>query len=210
MDKIIRAYEFKKNKIKDRLQEFKQILDQKDERIFAELAFCICTPQSKATTCWQVILKLMENELLFKGDEKQIRPLLNCIRFGDNKTRYIIRAREFFTDKDVLKIKEKIFAFNDVFRLRDWLYKNVLGLGMKEASHFLRNIGLGQDLAILDRHIMRNLKNHHIIDQIPKSLTQKVYVNIENRMREFARIIKIPMDELDLLFWSEETGTVFK
>ncbi|MCP8310628.1 MAG: hypothetical protein L6N94_03925, partial [Candidatus Methylarchaceae archaeon HK01M] len=88
--------------------------------------------------------------------------------------------------------------------------ENVMGMGMKEASHFLRNIGLGEGLAILDRHILKNLRDYDVINQIPKSITKKVYIDIEDKMREFSKRIDIPMDELDLLFWSEETGMIFK
>ena len=84
------------------------------------------------------------------------------------------------------------------------------GLGYKEASHFLRNIGVGLDLAILDRHIIKNLKRYGVIEEVPKSLTPKKYLEIEEKMKEFARRIDIPMPELDLLFWSMETGEVFK
>ncbi|MBI4175854.1 MAG: DNA lyase, partial [Candidatus Aenigmarchaeota archaeon] len=78
-----------------------------------------------------------------------------------------------------------------------------------EASHFLRNVGF-TDLAILDRHIMRNLVRYNAIKEVPKSLTRKKYYYIENRMKSFCARVGIPMDELDLLFWSEETGEVFK
>ncbi|MEM3584736.1 MAG: hypothetical protein QW193_05630, partial [Nitrososphaerales archaeon] len=80
----------------------------------------------------------------------------------------------------------------------------------KEASHFLRNIGLGKDFAILDRHILKNLKEFNVIKDIPKSISKKVYLDIENKMREFSKQINIPMDELDLLFWSKETSFIFK
>ena len=94
--------------------------------------------------------------------------------------------------------------------MREFLVNNVKGFGMKEASHFMRNIGLGKDLAILDRHILKNLKLYGVVDEIPNSLTQKKYLNIEAKFREFSEKIQIPMDELDLLFWSEETGEIFK
>lgn len=85
-----------------------------------------------------------------------------------------------------------------------------MGLGMKEASHFMRNIGLFEDIAILDRHILKNLIEYDVISEIPKTLTVKIYLEIEQKMKEFAEKIKIPFTELDLLFWSEETGHVFK
>jgi N-glycosylase/DNA lyase len=139
-----------------------------------------------------------------------IRPFLNTVRFADNKAKYIIEAREFFTENEKLKIKEKILSFPDVLKLRDWLVENVKGLGMKESSHFLRNIGLGSELAILDVHVMDNLEEYGVIEEIPKTLTKKCYLEIEKKMKEFSKLVGIPMDELDLLFWSEETGIIFK
>jgi N-glycosylase/DNA lyase len=210
LDQLIKAYKTKRDEIQRRLSEFKEVLNESDKRVFAELAFCICTPQSKATTCWEIVSSLMKNGLLFNGDEEQIRPFLDAIRFRENKAKYIVNARRFFTESGDLKIKEKIKSFDDLFRLREWLVENVLGIGMKEASHFLRNIGLGKDFAILDRHILKNLKEFGVINEVPKYISKKVYVDIEGKMREFSKRINIPMDELDLLFWSKETGMIFK
>jgi len=89
------------------------------------------------------------------------------------------------------------------------LVKNVKGLGLKESSHFLRNIGY-RGLAILDRHILKNLHKSNVINELPKTLTPKVYFEIEKKFKDFSREVSIDMDELDLLFWSMETGEVFK
>lgn len=185
-------------------------MNEHDERIFAELCFCICTPQSKATACWNSISSLMKNGLLYNGSEKQIRPFLNPIRFADKKVEFIIEARNTFTEDGKIKIKNWIKKFDDIFELRNWLAKNVNGLGLKEASHFLRNIGLGENFAILDRHILKNLKESGVIEEIPATLTEKKYLEIEKKMKEFSDKINIPMDELDLLYWSKETGIIFK
>ncbi|MBE0557207.1 MAG: hypothetical protein IH628_08240 [Proteobacteria bacterium] len=91
-----------------------------------------------------------------------------------------------------------------------WLVKNVDGLGLKEATHFLRNIGRNGDLAILDRHILRNLKRYGVLRSIPRSLSGREYLRIEVRFHRFARAIGIPINHLDLLFWSRETGLIRK
>ena len=93
---------------------------------------------------------------------------------------------------------------------RNLVSKNIKGLGLKEAAHFLRNIGHGEEVAILDRHILKNLVKYGVIPEIPKSLTAKKYHEIEQKMFKFARKIGIHPAALDLLFWSEETGEVFK
>jgi N-glycosylase/DNA lyase len=205
-----KLYEDRKREIRKRLQEFGEVLGKSDEEIFCELAFCITTPQSKAINGWNAICSLAKNRKIFCGDKKQIRPFLNNVRFADNKSRYIIEARELFTKDEKIVMKEKISGFKDTHELRNWLAENVKGIGMKEASHFLRNIGMGKDLAILDVHILKNLLEYGVIDSIPKTLTKKRYLEIENKVREFSEKIGIPMDELDLLLWSKETGKIFK
>jgi N-glycosylase/DNA lyase len=210
INELLKSYKSKRLEIKKRLEEFNQIKNDSDERIFTELAFCICTPQSKATSAWTAIEALVKNNYLFTRSERIIRPFLNAVRFADNKTKYIVEARELFTKNGKLNIKEKIQSFPDSLKLREWLVENVKGLGMKESSHFLRNIGLGNNLAILDIHVLNNLKEYGVIEKIPKTLTKKNYLEIENKIKEFSKLVGVPMDELDLLFWSEETGIIFK
>ncbi len=200
----------RKDAIGKRLSEFKQVMQWSDEDVFGELAFCLLTPQSSAKVCWAAVSKLKQEKLLLKGTPADLGPYLNQVRFGESKARYIVEARDMFTRDGGLLLKAKIESFYNPFELREWLVENVKGLGYKEASHFLRNIGLGEGFAILDRHILRNLASLGIIPEIPISLTKKRYLEIEEKLRRFSAEIRIPMADLDLLFWSKETGWIFK
>lgn len=208
LEELKKIYSIKKHEICLRLGEFKKIWHEDDERIFVELAFCLLTPQSKARICWDAVLNLLKKNLLFKGDVYQVSKNLD-VRFKNNKARYIVEARKFFKENGKIGIKSKLKGFNNIFELRDWLVQNVKGMGHKEASHFLRNIGLGENLAILDRHILKNLKSFKVIKEIP-ILSRKRYYEVENKMIKFANKISIPMGHLDLLLWYKETGEVFK
>lgn len=211
VEELFESYEKKKDEIKKRLLEFKQMMGEGDERVFAELAFCICTPQSKATSAWNAVSALMKNSLLYRGSVEKIMPFLNVVRFRENKANYIVEARKKFTVDNRLQIKDFIQSFTDPIELRIWLVENIKGLGLKEASHFIRNIGLSENqLAILDVHIIKNLKEYDVIEKIPKSLSKKDYIKIEDKMKEFSKQIGISMDEIDMLFWSTETGIIFK
>ena len=207
---LLQFYSEKKDEIKKRLRDFNRIFEESDKKIFAELAFCLCTPQSKATSCWNAVSSLAKNNLLLTGNEEQIKPFLNSVRFGDKKSKYIVDARDIFAKDSKLQIKEKLKSFKTSREARDWLVENIKGFGMKESSHFLRNIGIGNDLAILDVHILKKLEKYGVIDKIPKSLTPKKYLKIEAQMKDFSKSIGIPFDELDLVLWSKETGMVFK
>lgn len=203
-------YEARKAEIKKRLAEFKRVFSEGDERVFEELAFCLCTPQSKATASWTAISSLKRNGLLYKGTAEQIRPFLNTVRFNETKSRRIVEARERFARGGKVEIRKLLLDKGDPRSMRDWLVENVNGFGPKEASHFLRNIGFGADLGILDSHILKNLAKFGVIEGLPKSMTHRRYYEIEAKMRDFAAGIGIPFDELDLLLWSEETGMIFK
>ncbi|MEM7826422.1 MAG: N-glycosylase/DNA lyase [Candidatus Aenigmatarchaeota archaeon] len=210
LKELLELYEERREEIKQRLLEFRNMLNESNERIFAELAFCICTPQTKATSAWDAIKNLMQNELLFKGSSEEIAPFLKKVRFRKNKAKYIVEARKKFTIEGKIQIKEFLLSFVDPLELREWLVENIKGMGMKEASHFIRNIGLSDNqLAILDKHVLKNLKELNVIKDLPKSLSKKKYLKIEEEMKRFANGIGIPLDELDLLLWSKETGFVF-
>ncbi len=210
IEELKQKYEKREIEIQNRLKEFSTLLNESDERIFSELAFCLCTPQSKATSAWRAIDSLTKNNLLFVGTSEQIKPFLNSVRFNENKSKYIEQARKFFSNGNKLNVKNILLQKKNPTEIREFLVENVNGFGMKEASHFLRNIGLGENLAILDVHILKNLHDYGVIEKIPKTLTKKTYLEIEKKMEKFSEQIGIPLAELDLLFWSEETGFIFK
>lgn len=201
---LITSYNSKKDAIEKRLREFKEVSSEED--IFAELVFCILTPQSKAHSCDKAVKELFASKAVF-GKLNRIKKCLKTnVRFHNTKARHIIRARDLFLSNGGIKRHLK----GDPADLREWLVKNVYGLGYKEASHFLRNVGIDENLAILDRHILKNLVKYGVIKEIPKSLTRKRYLEIEKRVNEFGDAIGIPPAHLDLLFWSHETGEIFK
>ncbi len=179
------------------------------EKIEKELFFCLLTPQCKAKVCWQNVERLYGSRLLLTGLEKDIAENFRGIRFRNNKARYIVDAREKFFN-GFLQF-ERILSEKNPYLLRDYIVENIKGMGYKEASHFLRNIGKGSELAILDRHILRGLKMAGVIDDVPASLTKKKYIEIEKAMKEFAeKKIRIPVSHLDFVFWHFFNGEVFK
>jgi len=207
LKEIKELYKERKDKILKRLLEFKKNFNKDENFIFGELCFCILTPQSKAEQADLSIKKLKENNLLFNGSINDIKPFLKGVRFYNKKAEYIIKARDFFKKNGIIRIKDKINK-EDIKKTREYLIKNIKGIGYKEASHFLRNIGFF-DFAILDRHILDILKKLNVI-KINGSLSKKKYLEIEEKFREFSNKIKIPMAHLDLLFWSIKTNKIFK
>lgn len=189
--------------IRERLGEFSRV---PVNEYFYELLYCLLTPQSSAVNAGKAVETLRRHTL--HAADVDPEPLLHgneyYIRFHKTKTRHILRMKQQFPE-----ILDRCRSRTEGFSLRFWLVENVHGLGWKEASHFLRNIGY-RDLAILDRHILRNLIRTGVLKKLPESLTPKRYLSIERRFGVFATKCGIPMDELDLLFWSMETGEILK
>lgn len=205
-------YEEKREEIEKRLKEFKQMWKKgSNEDIFCELAFCILTPQSKARNAWKAITQLRESKVLFNGTEKEIVPFLNIVRFNKTKAKNLVLLRELMRDEKKNFITKNFFEkFHSSFEMREWIVKNIRGMSYKEASHFLRNIGFGNELAILDRHILRNLVRLEIIENIPKTITPKLYKSIEEKLKIYCNEVKISMDNIDLLLWYLEAKDIFK
>jgi len=189
--------------IRQRLDDFASV---SPGEYFYELVYCLLTPQSSAVNALKAVDALKRADL-FNREVSAAHVLGNrahYIRFHNTKARHLADAKAAYP-----AIETQIGSGMQGGELRAWLVTNVRGLGWKEASHFLRNIGF-RNLAILDRHILRNLKRHGVIRSLPATLTPRRYLAIEQRFHAFAAATGITMDELDLLFWSRETGSILK
>ncbi len=201
----------KREDIEARLSDFRTVGRATDERIFEELCFAILAIQSSARRSDAAVAALKGEGLLWGGDVRSIaRCLQHRTRFHNHKATYLVRARERFFLPEGPCLKSCLERFPDAREARAWLVAEVDGFGYKEASHFLRNIGRGEDLAILDRHILRNLVRHRVIGRLPRSLTPRRYLAIEARLQRFAERVGVSVGVLDLLWWSRQTGEIFK
>lgn len=210
--KGIRAvYEKIKPRIEERLEQFSAVWERgREEDLFEELVFCLLTPGARARNAWACLEHIKKRGLLTSADTADISQCLNLVRFKNNKARNIVEARRLFGRNPHMSLKRLLQEAFDDFARRELLVSEVRGLGYKEASHFLRNIGLGRELAILDRHVLRNLYRLELIPTVFQSLTKKRYLETERIFKELAARIGIPASHLDFVFWYQETGDLFK
>lgn len=203
LHELLNLYLEKKSVIRQRLEEFTKV---QPSEYFYELVYCLLTPQSSAVNAARAVELLRQCD--FSNRTVDPVPLLHqkefYIRFHRTKGKHLIAIKEQFPI-----IAQHLVNGTPSKQLREWLVKNVKGIGYKEASHFLRNIG-HRNLAILDRHILKSLVRVGLLRSLPKTLTPKRYCAIEKKFQKFALRIEISMDELDLLFWSMETGKILK
>lgn len=205
------AYNEKKEQIRTRLNGFGAVYATGDDlRIFEELAFCICTAGASA----RMGLKSVEaiRDVLLEGSIRELRRRLKGIhRFPNYRPAYIIHTREYLKREHGFKLKELVASIEDPQARRDFFAGNrdIKGIGYKEASHFLRNIGFS-GYGILDKHVLNTLYEFGVIKSPKPPTTRESYIALENSLKQFADDICIPIDELDLVLWSEKTGEILK
>ncbi|PNR96622.1 DNA lyase [Petrotoga sp. 9PWA.NaAc.5.4] len=206
---MIRQIEKLKESIEDqvekRFQEFKNIGEKGDKLdLYSELCFCILTANWKAKGGIKAQQVISKSGFATFSEEELIKKLKEIgHRFPNTRAKYIIQNRWIIKDlKSLLK--------QDVYQTRKFLVKNVKGIGWKEASHFLRNVGF-ENIAIIDKHILRIMKSYNLIEDLPKSgWNEKKYISMENILKELSKISHISLGKLDLYLWYIETGSIDK
>lgn len=212
IDELRKSYGGKRSAIRARLAEFADIkLSGGDARLFEELCYCIFTAGASARMGLNSIERVRRH--LLSGSHRQLEDLLVGVhRYPRARSGYIVHTRNYLKSECGLRLGEKLASFGkDAEARRDFFACNsgVKGVGYKEASHYLRNIGY-RGYAILDKHILNTLHEVGLIDSPKPPTTKKKYLAVEQQMRNFAAELRINFDELDLLLWSNKTGEILK
>ncbi|MFW9896617.1 MAG: N-glycosylase/DNA lyase [Candidatus Thorarchaeota archaeon] len=189
--------------VKRKINDFSKFKNESVDIIFEELCFCIMTANCSAERCIEVQDKIGDG--FQKLDERSLSQKLKSLgyRFPNIRAKYIVEARTY---KE--QLKKVLETHTNLNELRDWIVKNIKGLGYKEASHFLRNIGY-TGYAIIDFHIIDVLANYNIVTK-PQTLTRKRYLEIEEILKKIALELDLNLGELDLFMWYSETGKILK
>ena len=213
VERVVATHRARRKEIRKRLGEFDEIWRKGfDARLWEELAYCIFTAGASARMGLNSVDAVQP--LLLDGDSDAMTAALQkagAHRFPVARPRYIVTTRNYFHVDCGMKLRKRLRSFKDPFERRDWLAqeKQVKGLGYKEASHVLRNIGV-KGHAILDKHVMRCLAEIGVIDAAKPPSTRRKYLEVEQQLVRFARDVRIDFDELDLVLWSMKTGEVLK
>lgn len=186
-----------------RMKSFEGLRSGAPEEVFKELVFCILAANFSASRSLMIVEELGDKLLRLEVSvlAKELRRLGH--RYPEVRAKYVVEAR-----KRLQEIIDAIRRIGDEFRLREWLAENVKGFGLKEASHFLRNIGF-KNLAIIDFHVLRILRRYGLIEEF-KSLTKRRYLEVENLLREIAERLRVSLAELDLYLWYMDSGRILK
>ena len=210
----IRAtYLARRKEIRARLKEFREVWRSgSDDRLWEELVFCIFTAGASARMGLTAV-EAVRPFLVQGGQREMTRAIRNAgaHRFPVERPGYIVVTRDYLREHCDMALRQKLKSFRDPLARRDWLAqeKRIKGVGYKEASHFLRNIGI-RGYAILDKHVMSCLYDLNVVESAKPPATRTRYLEVEERLKAFAGELGIDFDELDLVLWSMKTGEVLK
>ena len=211
IENIVATHRARRPEIEARLAEFRSVWAlRSDARLWEELVFCIFTAGASARMGLRSIEAV--RHLLDSGTEEELAAALQSRhRYPNSRSGYIAVTREFLRTDCGLRLCERLEGFPDPIERRDWLArsKGIKGLGYKESSHFLRNVGFS-GYGILDKHILRSLAELGVIASPEPPTTRARYLETEERLKRFAHDIRIDFDELDLVLWSMKTGEILK
>lgn len=213
---VLIHYKENRSEIESRLEQFENLCEASERRLFQELSFVIFSSQSSAENSWKAAERIGKDGLVQKS-KSEISEILaqEEVQFEDRKADYIIKNRNLLSQPTFdnpstdLKIKSRINPDN-LNKTRDWFSENISGLSWKGASHFLRNIGYGDNFAILSKHTVSALADLEVIKNVEPPKNREEYLNIESKVQKFSEEINIDIKALDLVLWSMRTGKVFK
>jgi N-glycosylase/DNA lyase len=213
IDRLRVTHAARRKAIRARLREFQRVWEAgSDAQLWEELVYCIFTAGASA----RMGLRSVEavRPLLKAGRRQTMTRALvaaGAHRFPNARPEYVVTTRAYLQKSFSMRLRERLKSFPDPFERRDWLAQEpqIKGLGYKEASHFLRNVGF-KGYGILDKHIVRSLAELGVIDSPKPPTGRSRYLDIEKQMRQFATAVQIDFDELDLVLWSMKTGEILK
>ncbi len=211
IENIKRVHSERRREIKRRLSEFEAIGSSgTDLKLWEEMVFCFFTGGCSARMGLNS-LEAVKPILMTAGQDELTNALLGVHRYPNARSRYIVASRTFLQEHCGMMLRKKLKGFECKHERRDWLVKEkgIKGLGYKEASHYLRNIGY-KGYAILDKHVLNCLAELKIIEDPKPPNNRSRYLMIEEKLHNLTDLTGIDFDELDLVLWSMKTGVILK
>ncbi len=187
-----------------------------EARLWTELSCCILSSQVPYPLAQAAAARLCESEVFLDSCrspatlEIALTDLLcEDLEVGGERRRYRFpnsRARQLartWTEvhRDGGGLKRLLESFEDHRAARAWFVRNAPGLGPKQASMFLRNIGATYELAVLDRHVIGYMLIMGLANDGAPTRTMSGYVRDEDVLRDHAAGFGLRVGLLDWAVW---------
>ncbi|MCC7571688.1 DNA lyase [Candidatus Micrarchaeota archaeon] len=150
---------------------------------------------------WSVSEELFETMIFKELSRSDLVTDSNwCYRFPKKRARQLAKARDAIAEKSLI---ERVLSYNEPKKIRRQLVSEITGIGPKQASMFIRNIGISYDLAILDTHVLQYLSIKKVLDQEQMRVsTISAYEKTESVVIKYADSLGYPIGYLDWAIWA--------
>ena len=192
-----------------------------EQQIWKELCFCLlsgnvayelvkstieCLEQKGFLDFAWILEEKQSQDFIFKlfngpnFEPRKKNGELRKYRYPKKRSGEITKAAKIIYSES--SIKQILENMNSDVDARNHLAETVPGLGIKESSHFLRNIGYSNSLAIIDVHVLNFLKqNQFVIWENNSSLTTKRYCKLETTLKNLSEFHDLDLAIFDLAIW---------
>ena len=200
----------------------KKWIDMSEDELWQELCLCILSsnvPYELTLSAFHHLkkkgylrLELLKKESISKKiiTDELSRPVYlpkkkdggyRKYRFPKTRARNIIQAAKVIAREEDW-IKKLLLRSNSERKVRGLLVSEISGIGLKEASHFLRNIKYSKNLAIVDSHVVSFLQQIDAGTQRKtKTITRNTYFELENQIQEICGEYKLDLSIFDMAIW---------
>jgi N-glycosylase/DNA lyase len=181
---------------------------QRYKNVWQSFLFCILSSQVSSKVATRIVARIDESISFFdarltmrKLEEQLCRELGESSfrhRFPRSKARQV--SHSWFAFMQIHEeFDQYLNSFADEKIARRQMIRTFAGLGMKQASMLLRDVGYSRNLAIIDTHILWYCKV--MFGFSAKTLTPKKYLQIEDLMSKHAENFQTDLGSLDTAVW---------
>ncbi|MDH5413693.1 MAG: hypothetical protein OEW87_06115 [Flavobacteriaceae bacterium] len=212
------------NEIYNKRKYWEKWTDLNENKLWLNVVFCLLSSNVKSELAHSASIYLwkrgMLNRSLLIKEPNSInilstelsKPIFKPFRKNGmgRKYRYPCKGASniVFTAKNLSKNKIKIKSLlNNGFdetMVRNKLIENVYGFGLKQATHFLRNIGYSKSLAVIDTHIISflNMISNNSFKKDYKNLTNAKYLELEEMFKKLCNELNVDLSIFDIAVWT--------
>lgn len=181
-----------------------------ETQLLFELISCILGSQVYYESALAAAVKIRRVGLLkspmkhysFSEFESSVfRVLTTSYRFASTKSNYIARTIWALYSNDGT-LSDRLIKFNSAQDARFSIVQMATGIGPKQGSLFLRNVGYTDELAILDKHILQFMFMFGLLDHEHSSVSYfREYEKYEDKLRSYASSQGWSLGRLDYAIW---------
>jgi N-glycosylase/DNA lyase len=147
--------------------------------------------------------KAAERSIIESLSSQNMGKKFSVYPFSISRSNYIIRTTLNIYQFNNTSLKKVLNISRNEVEARERIFELASGVGYKQASLFLRNIGFSSKLAILDTHVIKYMMIMELLSNFSKKdiSNKKKYVEAENTLINYATLRNQLVSRLDIAIW---------